>query len=448
MKKKQHFTRVGALLSAVVLALTLCPVSPLESRAAADITWSSTYSPQKAAYYAQTYAYSKNNSYVYYEDNDCANFVSQALQYGDFGLDYSSWYYAEWSSPFAWRYCPSMAEFISQKRGKLIKNPSWSDIQVGDLIFYDFPKAPTYAPDGVYDHVTIVTGIGASGIPLVCGHTTDRLNEVYNYPEYATPGTAYTVAQLTPRGQASQTYQTASTYNYTSYTPPAASYALDVNATLDGAACATLGSFGTVDVYVNGVLRGDDVTDFCELVTVGSSYEIRDIKAKSGYTYLGLPAFSGFFQGYLSLSLPFITDWTAAYTQAAAAPSYSYDYSWSWSGTGSWTIYCGWNLVSFSQAPYVSADNRLMVPAEPLVKALGGTLYWSTSAALNAYYNDQLVVMYAGSSIYSVAGVCKVGCATPTTKDGVLYVGLRDLAEAMGATVATDNYSRIVNITR
>lgn len=63
---------------------------------------------------------------------------------------------------------------------------------------------------------------------------------------------------------------------------------LDVNGYLDGSANGGLSSFGTCDVYVGGTLRGNDVADFYQAYTIGSSYEIKDIKATTGHNYVGV----------------------------------------------------------------------------------------------------------------------------------------------------------------
>ena len=68
---------------------------------------------------------------------------------------------------------------------------------------------------------------------------------------------------------------------------------LDVNGRLDGANNGGLGDFGTCDVYINGSRVADDVTDYCTAWPAGTSYEVKDIKAKSGYSYEGSGSYSG-----------------------------------------------------------------------------------------------------------------------------------------------------------
>lgn len=66
---------------------------------------------------------------------------------------------------------------------------------------------------------------------------------------------------------------------------------LDINGFLDGAESGNISGYGTCDVYIGGVLKANDVSDFNSnngTWSVGTSYEIKDIKAASGHTYLGV----------------------------------------------------------------------------------------------------------------------------------------------------------------
>lgn len=65
-------------------------------------------------------------------------------------------------------------------------------------------------------------------------------------------------------------------------------YYLDVNGYLDGVDDPGLGVYGTIDVYVNGTSVANDVNDYYAQHPYGSTYEIKDIKANSGYQYNGL----------------------------------------------------------------------------------------------------------------------------------------------------------------
>ena len=58
---------------------------------------------------------------------------------------------------------------------------------------------------------------------------------------------------------------------------------LDVSGNLDNQNNDTLGSYGTFDVYINGVLKANDVNDFNQRITKGATYEIRDIKIQQSW---------------------------------------------------------------------------------------------------------------------------------------------------------------------
>ena len=88
-------------------------------------------------------------------------------------------------------------------------------------------------------------------------------------------------------------------------------YYLDLNGYLDGVSSGNIKGYGTADVYVDGVQKANDVTDFYQKIPYGSSYEIKDIKALTGHTYGGV--YSGSLTGTMdvgnkSVSLKFITN--------------------------------------------------------------------------------------------------------------------------------------------
>ena len=87
-------------------------------------------------------------------------------------------------------------------------------------------------------------------------------------------------------------------------------YYLDLNGLLNGVNQTTLAGLGMADVYVNGVLRADDVEDYCVLWPAGTTYEVTDIHAYDGKLYLGSSteaALSGTITGNTSVRLAFVT---------------------------------------------------------------------------------------------------------------------------------------------
>lgn len=78
-------------------------------------------------------------------------------------------------------------------------------------------------------------------------------------------------------------------------------YWLDLNGYLDNFSNGGLSTYGTADVYINGIKRADDVNDFYSANGTyprGSTYVINDIKAYTGYTYNGV--YSGSASGDLT----------------------------------------------------------------------------------------------------------------------------------------------------
>ncbi len=120
-----------------------------------------------------------NGNYTNYGENDCANFVSQALVAGGRSTtstngdrkSESSWYYnGYFSSSYSW----SVASYLHNNLWVYTPstNPTQvSDIRVGDLVFMDFTSNSTI------DHVMIVTEKLAGGswsTVKMNGHTKDR----------------------------------------------------------------------------------------------------------------------------------------------------------------------------------------------------------------------------------------------------------------------------------
>ena len=80
------------------------------------------------------------------------------------------------------------------------------------------------------------------------------------------------------------------------YTVP--TYYLDLNGMLDGASSGGISPYGTADVYINGSLVSQGVSDYYAAHTVGTTYEIKNIKANDGYRYNGV--YSGSLSGALT----------------------------------------------------------------------------------------------------------------------------------------------------
>lgn len=66
------------------------------------------------------------------------------------------------------------------------------------------------------------------------------------------------------------------------------SYYLDLNGLLDGTASGNIAGYGTADVYINGALAAQGVTDYYSSHESSTAYEIKNIKANEGYQYDGV----------------------------------------------------------------------------------------------------------------------------------------------------------------
>ena len=78
------------------------------------------------------------------------------------------------------------------------------------------------------------------------------------------------------------------------------SYYLSLDGFLDGKLKSNIDGYGTADVYVDGKLVANDVTDFYQQIPFESTYEIKDIKANVGHTYNGV--YSGTIKGTMPAS--------------------------------------------------------------------------------------------------------------------------------------------------
>lgn len=65
-------------------------------------------------------------------------------------------------------------------------------------------------------------------------------------------------------------------------------YYLDVNGLLDGKSSSNITGYGTFDVYINGILTAQGVSDYYAQHPYGTTYEIKNIVQSVGHTYVGL----------------------------------------------------------------------------------------------------------------------------------------------------------------
>ncbi|MBO5359251.1 MAG: amidase domain-containing protein [Clostridia bacterium] len=153
----------------------------------------SNYSATAAAKYAMEWWNGRNNDIWSDYDKwggDCANFISQCLYAGGIPMT-PKWYFHKRTGPnpsglstertesftmvnglkgHTTEDNRSLYRYLISIGGQVIKNPSASDVSVGDVLFYDWEG------DGFYNHVAICVDI-VNGIPKVACHYSDRCTE-------------------------------------------------------------------------------------------------------------------------------------------------------------------------------------------------------------------------------------------------------------------------------
>ncbi|MEG0259156.1 MAG: amidase domain-containing protein [Lysinibacillus sp.] len=119
---------------------------------------------------------------------DCTNFISQCLLAGGAPMRgvpnrEKGWWIQGGNWSFSWSVAHSLRWYLQGSttglKGRRVQNAS--DLEIGDVIFYDFQG------DGRIDHSVIVTSV-QDGVPYVHAHTSDSENRHYLYED----STAYT----------------------------------------------------------------------------------------------------------------------------------------------------------------------------------------------------------------------------------------------------------------
>ena len=146
-------------------------------------------------------------------------------------------------------------------------------------------------------------------------------------------------------------------------------YYIDVNGWLNGGSNGGISGFGTFDMYINGSLVANDVSDYYTQHPYGTSYSITDVRATTGHTYNGV--YSGSASGTLgagntSTYLSFSSNTYYIYYNANGgynAPgttSYTYDAGSNTNLSGGipsrdYYTFLGWSLSSGASSPSYSA---------------------------------------------------------------------------------------------
>lgn len=152
------------------------------------------------------------------------------------------------------------------------------------------------------------------------------------------------------------------TYVTIDYTLP--TYYLDLNGILDGSSSGGISPYGTADVYIKGSLVAQGVSDYYTAHPKGTTYEIKNIKANTGYKYNGNASYSGTLTADASVVLSFSTK-TASTNMIYIGTKQPTFYI----GTKQvQSIYLGMSLIYNIVLPKISYDNiktfgNLIVPS-------------------------------------------------------------------------------------
>jgi cell wall-associated NlpC family hydrolase len=172
--------KLGLLASSVILAVTAAFAVPATAMA------QPRYSDKGAVAWAVANVNGTNNGF----NDDCADFVSRALQAGGYPFSYVSsvvvtnsrndryWYYFTYKYgrhySFSWSVAHDLAVHLVDMKSKLIANPKGA--QPGDVIFANWDGSNF---SGI-SHVGIITKM-SNGVPLITQHTPSQKNVSLTY---------------------------------------------------------------------------------------------------------------------------------------------------------------------------------------------------------------------------------------------------------------------------
>lgn len=99
-------------------------------------------------------------------------------------------------------------------------------------------------------------------------------------------------------------------------------------------------------------------------------------------------------------------------------------------------------------APFIGAEGALLVPAKPVLQAVGATLQWRAGAKILEVTRDKTVVKIAlGEKTANVNGELRDMKAAAVLKDSVLFIPPRTVLGALSLGVSFNNNSKLVTIT-
>lgn len=152
---------------------------------------SETYNRTKAAEYGIRYGKNPNPNYIYYQGDDCTNFISQCLHAGGAKNHYHPthpWWYQNRKTSICWAVAASLywyirvmtqenrfgikAKTVSIKGDDLYNASIANLLEIGDVIQYRNNQ-------NRIQHSAIISGfqtIGGIKEPIICQHTFEAVN--------------------------------------------------------------------------------------------------------------------------------------------------------------------------------------------------------------------------------------------------------------------------------
>ena len=186
------------------------------------------------------------------------------------------------------------------------------------------------------------------------------------------------------------------------YTPP--TYYLDLNGTLDGSSSGGISPYGTADVYINGSLTAQGVSDYYTAHPVGTTYEIKNIKVNEGYKYNGNASYSGTLTAATSVVLSFSTKTPCTIT---------YDGNGATSGSVA------------AQSGYIG--DSLTLRDNGFVKTSATFLGWYTAASGGSQVTSPYTPTSASVTLYAHWKTNSTNMIYIGTKQPTFYIGTRQV---------------------
>lgn len=99
-------------------------------------------------------------------------------------------------------------------------------------------------------------------------------------------------------------------------------------------------------------------------------------------------------------------------------------------------------------APYIGAEGALLVPAKPVLQAVGATMQWRAGAKiLEVTRNTTVLKIALGEKTANVNGELRDMKAAAVLKDGVLFIPPRTVLGALGLNVTFNSATKLVAVT-